>query len=211
MDNFELKAATRTTTGNSPARAMRRQGLVPAVLYGPKSAPSKLSIPAYDLDSIVKKGGLSLSVFNLTIDGERSPRPVMIKELQSHPVSRALLHVDFYEVAMDRKIHINVPVTITGKSVGVENGGVLEIVRRELEVYCLPNKIPGHIEINITDLDIGDAVHVEDIALSDDIEIPHDTNFTVLTVSSTRREIEAGAEAGEGGEEEAAAEGGSET
>ena len=198
MDNIELKAATRTTTGNSPARALRRQGLVPAVLYGPKSAPSKLSIPAFDLDAILKKGGLSLSVFNLTIDGERSPRPVMIKELQSHPVSRALLHVDFYEVSMDRKIRINVPVTITGKSVGVENGGVLQIVHRELEVYCLPNQIPSHIEIDITKLDIGDAVHVEDLPLSANVEIPHETNFTVLTITSTRREVEGAA--GEGAE-----------
>jgi large subunit ribosomal protein L25 len=210
LDTIELKAATRTTKGNSPARAMRRQGLVPAVLYGPKSAPAKLSVQTHDLDTIVKKGGLALSVFDLTIDGERSPRPVMIKELQTHPVSRALLHVDLYEVSMDRKITVNVPVIVTGKSVGVENGGVLQIVRRELEVFCLPNRIPAHIEIDISRLDIGDSVHVEDLPLSDDIEIPHDVNFTVLTVSSTRREIEAGA-AGEAAEGEAAEEGGSET
>jgi large subunit ribosomal protein L25 len=202
LDNVELKAATRTTKGNSPARAMRRKGFVPAVLYGPKSEPSKLSIPTFDLDAIVKKGGLSLSVFNLTIDGERSPRPVMIKELQTHPVSRALLHVDFYEVSMDRKIRINVPVTLTGKSVGVENGGVLQLVYRELEVYCLPNEIPGHIEIDISHLDIGDSVHVEDLPLSGNVEIPHDDNFTVLTVTATRREVEAGAgEAAEGAAE----------
>lgn len=205
MDNIELKAATRKTKGNSPARAMRRRGLVPAVIYGPHSTPGMLSIQASELDTILKKGGLGRSVFNLFIDGGKTAKPVMIKELQTHPVSQSLLHVDFYEVSMDRKIHVNVPVTTTGKAVGVENGGLLQIVRRELEVHCLPNAIPSYITIDITNLDIGDAVHVEDIQLSGDVEIPHENNFTVLTISSTKREVEAAAE-GEPGEAEEAEE-----
>ncbi|RJQ76229.1 MAG: 50S ribosomal protein L25 [Desulfobacteraceae bacterium] len=191
LDNVELKAATRTTKGNSPARALRRQGLVPAVLYGPDSPPSMLAIQVSELDTIIKRGGLGRSVFNLYVDGGQSAKPVMIKELQTHPLSKTLLHVDFYEVSMDRKIHVNVPVIITGKSIGVENGGMLQIICRELEVTCLPNAIPSNITIDITNLDIGDTVHVEDIPLSGNIEIPHETNFTVLTVSTTKREIEA--------------------
>jgi large subunit ribosomal protein L25 len=201
LDNIELKAATRDTKGNSPARAMRRRGLVPAVIYGPHSTSGMLAVQAADLDTILKKGGLGRSVLNLFIDGEKTAKPVMIKELQTHPVSQSLLHVDFYEVSMDRKIHVNVPVTTTGKAVGVENGGLLQIVRRELEVYCLPNAIPDHIIIDISNLDIGDAIHVEDIQLGGDVEIPHENNFTVLTISSTKREVEAAAE-GEPGEVE---------
>lgn len=209
MNNIELKAETRTTKGNSPARAMRRQGLVPAVIYGPHSAPGMLAVQASELETILNRGGLARSVVNLYIDGDKAAKPVMIKELQTHPVSQSLLHVDFYEVSMDRKIHVNVPVITTGISVGVENGGLLQTVRRELEVFCLPNAIPDNITIDITSLDIGDAVHVEDIQLGGDIEIPHETNFTVLTVSSTKREAEAEAE-GEPGEAEGAEEAGAE-
>ncbi|KJS31459.1 MAG: hypothetical protein VR64_11735 [Desulfatitalea sp. BRH_c12] len=195
MDNIALKAITRTTKGNSPARSLRRQGQVPAILYGPKSEPRMLAIQAFDLETIIKKGGLGRSVYTLNVDDEQNTKQVMIKELQTHPLSRAFLHVDLYEVAMDRKIHVNVPVLTVGESVGVDNGGVLQIIRHELEVFCLPNEIPSNFTIDITDLDIGDAVHVEDIPTSGNIEIPHDVNFTILTVSATRRDMETAAAA----------------
>ena len=206
MENIELNAKTRTTKGNSPARAMRRQGRVPAVLYGPNTEPTMISIELNDLETIIKRGGLGRSIFNLHIDGGKKSTQVMIKEMQSHPLSKEVLHVDFYEVSMDRKVWVNVPITTIGKSVGVEDGGLLQIIRRELEVACRPDEIPKSIVIDITHLDIGDAVHVEDIETPGNVEIPHDTNFTVLTVVSTKREAAAGVE-GEEGEEVEAAEG----
>ncbi len=205
METIALKAETRKTKGNSPARALRREGMVPAILYGPRTEPSMLTLKAYDLELVMKKGGLGRTVFSLVVDEGTTSRPVMIKEMQRHPLNKAVLHVDLYEVSMDRKIRVRVPVIVTGKAVGVENGGVLQIIRRELEVYCLPNEIPDNVTIDVTSLDIGNAVHVEDISLPGNVEIPHETNFTVLTVSATRREMEAGAEAAEG--EAATAEG----
>jgi large subunit ribosomal protein L25 len=204
LETIALKAETRKTKGNSPARALRRGGKVPAVLYGPKTEPAMLSLQAYDLELIMKKGGLGRTVFGLVVDEGAGSRPVMIKEMQRHPLTNAILHVDLYEVSMDRKIRVRVPVIATGKPVGVENGGVLQIIRRELEVYCLPNEIPANVTIDVTNLDIGNAVHVEDIPMPGNVEIPHETNFTVLTVSATRREMEAGAE-GEAAEGEVAA------
>ncbi len=198
MNINELRAQTRTTRGNSPARALRRDGRVPAVLYGRHIAPSAISILSHDLDVIVKRGGLGRSVFNLLVDESTSPKPVLIKELQTHPVSRAYLHVDLYEVAMDRKIRVNVPLVVTGNAIGVENGGMLQIIRRELEVSCLPNEIPENVTLDVSGLDIGDALHVEDIQLTGNVEIPHDENFTILTISSPTREA-AGAEEGEAG------------
>jgi len=103
---------------------------------------------------------------------------------------------------MDRKIRVSVPIVATGKSVGVELGGFLQIVRRELEVLCLPMEIPDVIEIDVTDLDIGDSVHLDDIPLEDNIEIPTDANFTVLTVLSPTKEEEPEEELEEGLEEE---------
>jgi large subunit ribosomal protein L25 len=205
LETIALKAETRKTKGNSPARALRRQGQVPAVLYGPNTAPSMLTLQAHDLDVIIKKGGLGRSVFNLCVDAETGSKPVMIKEMQKHPLSNAILHVDLYEVAMDRKIRVRIPVIVTGKAVGIENGGVLQIIRRELEVFCLPNEIPANITLDVTNLDVGDSVHVEEIPTTGNVEIPHETNFTVLTVSATRREAEVVAEGEEA--EAAAAEG----
>lgn len=205
METIALKAETRKSKGNSPARALRREGKVPAILYGPKTEPSMISLNAYDLELVMKKGGLGRTVFNLVVDEGTTSRPVMIKEMQRHPLNKAVLHVDLYEVSMDRKLRVRVPVIVTGKAVGVENGGVLQIIRRELEVYCLPNEIPDNVTIDVTSLDIGNAVHVEDISMPGNVEIPHETNFTVLTVSATRREAEAGAEAAAG--EAVAAEG----
>ncbi len=94
----------------------------------------------------------------------------MIKELQVHPVFQTFLHVDFYEVAMDRKIKVKVPVVTVGKTKGVELGGTLQLVRRELDVLCLPRQIPNKIEVDTTNLDIGDSIHVEEIPLEGDIE-----------------------------------------
>lgn len=183
MDNIELQAKTRTETGNGPARVLRREGQIPAILYGPGAEPEMLSVGVRDLENIIKEqGAVGRAIFNLTIDGGTKAKAAMIKELQTHPVSREILHIDFYVVAMDRKVNVNIPIVTTGMSVGVEMGGMLQIIRRELEVYCLPNAIPEEITIDITDLDIGNSVHVEDISLEGDVEIPHEVNFTILTV-----------------------------
>jgi large subunit ribosomal protein L25 len=187
LDYIELKAQQRTTKGNGPARAMRSDGRIPAVLYGPKSEPNMISISAYDLDNILKHGSMGRSIINLKIDGIKGTKATMVKEMQAHPISQNILHVDFYEVDMTRKIKVNVPVTTTGQSVGVELGGMLQIIRRELEVFCLPNEIPQAITIDITDLEIGDSVHVKDINTEGDVEIPHDVNFTVLTILSPKK------------------------
>jgi large subunit ribosomal protein L25 len=205
LDLIEVKANIRTTRGNSPARALRRSGKIPAVLYGPETAPLALSVDSAELETALKKNLGRQPLFTLSVDDDSAgDRTVMIKELQSHPVSRTLIHADFYEVDMKRKIKVMVPVTTTGKSVGVEMGGMLQIIRRELEVLCLPMAIPESIEIDITELDISDSVHVEDIDLEGDVEIPHEQNFTLVTIlSATKAEEEEGEDedAEEGAEE----------
>ena len=135
-------------------------------------------------------------------------KPAMIKEFQSHPVSGDFLHIDFYEIDMQRKINVMIPVVTKGICKGVELGGLLQIIRREIEVLCMPGDIPEAIELDITDLDVGDSVHVEEIPLGDNVEISADVNFTVLTIVSPKVEEveeEEEEEALEG--EEAAAEG----
>jgi large subunit ribosomal protein L25 len=185
-----LRATLRETVGNGPSRVLRREGKIPAILYGPNKAPVKLTVDKLDLDPIFKSGAVSQKLLRLRVDGLDGTSNVMIKEMQRHPVSHNLLHLDFYEVTMDQKIKVMVPVAVTGKSAGVEIGGMLQIIRRELEVFCLPGRIPENITIDITDLDIGDSFHVEDLTLEEDVEIPAEVNFTILTVLSPKAEEE---------------------
>lgn len=214
MEIFDLKTNIRNRTGNGPARSLRREGRIPAVLYGSKTEPVSLSVNAKDLENVLKQGAAGQLLLNLIVEnGETFNRPSMIKEIQRNPLSGDFLHVDFYEIDMKRKIVVPIQVVTTGISKGVEAGGMLQIIRRELEVLCLPTQIPEAIEIDITDLDMGDSIHVEEIPLAGDLEVVHDVNFTVATVLSPKAaeveevELEGEEEAEEGGEaEEAAAE-----
>ena len=209
MEQFELNATVRKSTGNSPARELRRGGDIPAVLYGPQTESVMLTVNNKELEQILKKGNIGSIILNLVIkNGSEFNKPAMIKELQSHPVSGAFLHVDFYEIDMQRKINVMIPVVTKGISKGVEVGGLLQIIRREIEVLCMPGDIPETIVIDITDMDIGDSVHVDEIPLGDNVEIASDVNFTVLTVVSPKVEaVEEEEEAEELEGEEAAEEG----
>jgi len=196
LELIELKTNIRTTVGNGPARRLRQTGQIPAVLYGPKTESVLLSVNKNDLDLVLKKGRSGQIILNLVIqnNGETYTRPAMIKELQVHPVSRNYLHIDFYEIDMDRKITVGVQVVITGTSVGVERGGILQIIRRELEVKCLPFEVPESIEIDVTDLDMGDSVHVKDISLDGEVEFLGESNLTVVTILMPKIEEEPEAE-----------------
>ena len=212
MEQTSLEAQVRKTTGNGPARVLRREGRIPAVLYGPKTETVMLSIDNKEFEQIVKKSSIGSVLLKLQIkNGQTGSRSAMVKELQTHPVTGQFLHIDFYEVDLTRKINAMVPVTVTGKSQGVEDGGILQIVRREIEVFCLPTAIPEAIEVDISDLDIGGSVHINDIDLPDDVELPEDIDFTVLTVLAPKveeeiveeEELEEGEEVAEEGAEEA--------
>ncbi len=191
MELLELKTNLRSSVGSSPARELRRKGIIPAVFYGPETETILLSVNISDFEQAMKKGTSGQVLFSLVIqNGKTNKKTVMIKELQIHPVSRNFQHVDFYEIDMNRKINVKVPVTIKGKSKGLELGGTLQIVRRELDVLCLPLKVPKSIEVDITDIDIGESIHIDEIPIEDDIEIPFDKNFTVVTMLSPKFEEE---------------------
>ena len=207
MELIELKTNMRTGKGKGLAHRLRRDGQVPAVLYGPGTDPVPLTLVTSELEQVLKKGPKSQLILNLVINGgERSPRTTMIKELQVNPVTRDILHADFYEVAMDRKIKVKIPVHVTGKCLGIEAGGILQIVHRELEVMCLPTEIPKEISLDVTNLNVGNSIHVKEIQMAGNTEIVADTNFTVVTVVMPKREAVVTAAEGEGAEEAAAEE-----
>jgi large subunit ribosomal protein L25 len=162
---------------------LRRQGLIPAVLYGPKTESIALTISALDLDKVYEESGSEHVILNLIIEnGGTQNRTAMVKELQTSPVTSQYLHVDFYEISLEKEITVKVQVEVTGKCKGVENGGFLQLIRHELDVSCLPADIPGKIEVDVSDLDIGDSLHVEEIDVGEKVTLLYDSNFTVVTV-----------------------------
>lgn len=209
MEIHTVKAQTRHTAGKGSSRTLRREGRVPAILYGSDIENVSLSVSIYEVEHLFKKVSYSQALLNLVVEnGQSFEKMAMIKEIQTDPVSRQYLHIDFYEVKMDQKITATVPVVLKGTAKGIINGGIVQNIRRELEVVCFPADIPKNIEIDISDLDIGDAIHVEDIKLVGDIEIPYDVNFAIVTVVSSKmieEKVAVEGEEAEGEEVEAAA------
>lgn len=175
-----ITAQTRDEIGKGAARTARRGGRVPGILYGHGEESMALSVDARELQKLVSTISVDNTIVDLDMDGESYK--VLIRELQKHPFRDEFLHIDFFHVAMDEKIHVEIPILLTGVSTGVKNkGGVLDHQLRELEVYCLPGNIPEKVEIDVSELDIGDSVHVGDITLPD-IEILTDLDRSVVAV-----------------------------
>lgn len=196
MELIELKAKQRETTGKGAARKLRSKLAIPAIVYGAKTEPMMLSLDTIEFDRIIRENGSMGLFFNLEIEGASgAAKTVMLKDMQMDIFSLNYLHVDLHEIDMDHTITVSVQVEAVGKSKGVKEGGLLQIIRRELEVVCKPIDTPDTIQVDITDLDIGDAIHVEDIDLGENIHIPHEKNFTVITiVAPSVDEKEAGEE-----------------
>ena len=176
-----ITAERRQETGKGAARTFRRTGRVPGILYGHGEESVAVSVDARELSRLVQ----SISVENTIVDlevGDGGSYKVLIRELQRHPYRNEMIHVDFFHVAMDEKIYVEIPIVLHGTPVGVKNkGGIVDHQLRELEVYCLPGSIPEKVEVDISELDIGDAIHVADLSIPD-VEIETDPERSVVTV-----------------------------
>jgi len=185
LELFELKANIRTKTGKGISRDIRRNNGIPAILYGPKCEPMILSVGAKDFETAfkTKESAQAIVILSVTDDQgvETKKCPALVKDVQLSPLKKELLHADFMEIDLNNKVNVFVPVETFGKSKGVEFGGTLQVARRVLEVLCLPLNIPQSIKLDITNLGMGDSIHVRDIVI-EGLEIPSDVNFTVVTV-----------------------------
>lgn len=197
MAALKITAETREDSGKGVARKIRQSGRIPAVLYGKGQDGVSLSLDGYELNQLLGKPGARTSILELEVkDGGKSAKKnVLIKEVQKHPFKDLVLHMDLLEVAMDQEISVMVPIETVGIAKGVKlDGGILEMKRREVEISCLPSIIPDSITIDISDLEIGDSVHVEEIQVGEGITILHDVNFTILTIVAAAVEPEPGEE-----------------
>jgi large subunit ribosomal protein L25 len=181
MELIELSVAKRESTGKGAARKLRADNVIPGIIYGAKIEPVKVSIDVNTFDKVIREHGTTGLFFDLKVEGETG-RMVMLKEIQMDPFGLRYLHIDFHEIDMDATVSIVVPVEVEGISAGVKEGGMVQIIRRDLEVICKPKDTPESIKLDISELEIGDSIHVADIDLGAEIEIPFDTNFTVVTI-----------------------------
>lgn len=199
MAQAELKVSSREAVGKGGARSSRRQGMVPAVVYGKGMESCAITVAPKDLQQAISTAAGWNTLITLRGEGAFAGKVVILKEMQVDPIRRDILHADFQAIDLNKRVHVRVPVHPVGKSEGEKLGGNLQVIRHELEVVCLPIAIPGAIEVDVTALGIGDVLHVEDLVLPSGVEAPHDVNFTVITVTGRKAEEGEGAAEGAGG------------
>ena len=193
MKNVAIDIQARTKAGKGVARKLRFAGQTPGVLYGPKAETISLSVNTHEFNKLLNSAGGEPLLFtlNLKSNGDSNSHTALIKNLQLHPVDDKIRHIDFYEVLMDEEVQVDVPITAVGKAKGVEaDMGVLEIIQRTVKISCLPLAIPRNIQINVSDLELGDVVHVSDISAPEGVRLMDDPETTLMTIVASRAEEE---------------------
>lgn len=183
MSIAPLSATARTTSGKGAARTLRREGRIPAVIYGHAREAQAIAIDERELGRML--GHVTGStVIELTIDGKASR--TLIREIQRHPVRRNVIHVDFQELVAGEKVTVDVPIIYRGTPAGVRDGGILDQVMHELTISADPSNIPDHIDVDVSGLTIGHSLHVSDLSLPANIEVLDDADATVAVVSAPK-------------------------
>ncbi len=180
-----LVAEHRSATGKGAARKLRAAGRIPGVVYRAGAEATPVALDLRSLERLLAKSDQGINtLIDLSIQGEGAPvsKRVMVRELQRDPVYGQFTHADLYEIDMTERIEVEVPIHLTGKSQGVEEGGLLDHQLRELEIECLPGSIPEEIVVDVSALQIGDSLHVGDLAIPGDIELRTDRDLAVVSV-----------------------------
>lgn len=197
MAEITLEVTRREQTGKEIAKKLRRDGKVPAVVYGGHREPVAIAVDRKSVSELIQKSEHGIrSVFLLKMAGSDQQRHAMIKDVTIDPISRRMTHIDFVRVVMDEKIKVTIPVHLNGTAKGVKEGGLLDFQVRELHVECLPNAIPDSIEVDVTPLEGHDYYRVKDLQLPEGVKVLDDPERVVVGVTHARAEVsEAAAEA----------------
>ena len=196
MAEITLEVTRREQTGKEVAKKLRRDGKVPAVVYGGPREPVAIAVDRKSVSELIQKSEHGIrSVFLLKMAGSDQQRHAMIKDVTIDPISRRMTHIDFVRVVMDEKIKVTVPVALNGTAKGVKEGGLLDFQVRELHVECLPNAIPDSIDVDVTPLGGHDYYRVKDLQLPEGVKVLDDPERVVVGVTHARAEVsEAAAE-----------------
>lgn len=190
---LKISAQTRLTTGRSAVKKIKQQGLVPAVVYGGRDKPISLTLNAREITTLLAHATSEHVLVDLEIkDGEASTnRLALIQEVQHDAIRRDVLHVDFHAVRADEKLHSQIPVEPFGEAAGVKNsGGLLEINMHSIEVECLPKDLPEVIRLDVSALNVGDAIHIKDIQFPPGVTARGDGDLTVVRLAAPKVEVE---------------------
>ncbi|MGQ0648178.1 MAG: 50S ribosomal protein L25 [Gemmatimonadaceae bacterium] len=190
MATANLSASARSDSGKGVARSLRRSGRVPGVVYGHAREVQPLSLDERELDRLLGHINAETTVIELSVDGTAAK--TLIREIQRHPLSREVLHVDFQELVAGEKVIVKIPIVLTGTAVGVrQSGGIMTQVLQELQCRVDPASIPSRIEVDVTDVSIGHSLHVSDITVPEGVDVMDDESETLMIVSAPKEEVAA--------------------
>jgi large subunit ribosomal protein L25 len=190
LETLEIEVNAREPGSKHEARRLRREGKIPAVLYGPKVQPLALELNRKDFSSRVAGLEGSHLVRMKSASTGLADKVALVKEMQYHPITGDVIHADFYEVDLTARIEVSVPLHFIGKGAGVVRGGILQPIVREIQVECLPLDIPQFFNVDVSGLDIGDSVHIEDLPMPEGVTAIYDSNFALVTVATPTVEEE---------------------
>ncbi len=180
-NNLTVKAEARTESGKGAARALRRQGYVPAVIYGHGEETRPCKIELKQLEKLLASSSFESTLIDLKLDDGKTQR-VLIREVQVHPYRPEVLHIDFLAVRKGEKVKLEVLVRLVGVSPGVKEGGIIEHLRHEVEIRCIPSMIPEALEFDISEMGIGDSLTVGDLEVPEDVEMLSDPSATIISI-----------------------------
>src|SRR5580698_1007323 len=195
MKSVALKAYPRSQVQRAEVTKLRRAGRVPATIYGRQAQPQNLEVGCDDINKLLHHSASENLLVDLSVENDaRSKRLALVQEVQHHPLSGKVLHVDLHEVAENEKVTVHVPVETTGEAAGVKNGGgTLEHIMFKLKVRCLPKDLPDQIVVDVSALEIGKSIHLGEIKAPEGVEIIGDKHISVISVSAPRAEEEVAA------------------
>lgn len=204
MERVKLMVAERTDTGSRAVNRLRKQGIIPGVLYGAGKPAVPISVPSHDLRAAISTSHGMHAVLDVVLEGHKRAHHAVIQEVQLDPVKSLVTHVDLREVKLTEPIEASVAVQIEGVSPGVKAGGTLEVVTHEVRVKALPADIPEHLILHVDGLAMNDVARVRDLEAVDGVELLHDPEETICTIIPPRVVAEGEEAAEAAGEEEAA-------
>ena len=181
MREIPITVARRSKVGKGFARRARMAGDIPGVVYGPDIDPIPVAVEEREFRAAMRDA-TSSSILNLNLDGKETK--AVLRDMQRDPLTNRVLHVDFHAISMNRPIHVSIPIKFTGTPVGVKvDGGIMQTTMRELDISCLPANIPDDLQVDVTELGIGDSVHVQDVSI-DNVDILSEARRTIVVISA---------------------------
>lgn len=181
--NAKLSAKGRAGQGKGDNRKLRATGFIPAVVYGHGEETRSVAVNAHELELLFKRVHVENTIIDLDVEGEKKPIKALVREVQTHPARGNVVHVDFYQIHAGEMVHIQIPLSFIGTPVGVKNGGIIQHTMDELDVRVSADNIPERIEVDVSQMDIGDSIHVEDLKVPAGIEVLDGPDRSVCSVT----------------------------